>query len=274
MCGAEDAYVNIKGQSLDFPITIKDLADAGSHLGHLTRKWNPKMRVYIFGEKNGVHIIDLSKTLQQLRVACQVVQDIVASRRSILFVGTKKAAKTIVREEAERCGEFYVSERWLGGSLTNLATIRQSVKKLDRIEKRIAAGGEGFTKKELSLLSKLQQKLDKNLSGVRGMRKPPGLVIIVDPGQEHLAVAEAKKLGIPVMALIDTNSDPDPVDYVIPANDDAQKSVKLIIQALADSIVEKKTELQLMSGKEDVKEETEEMAVVFQQASPGEEEAE
>lgn len=232
------------------------------------------MRVYIFGEKSGVHIIDLSKTLQQLRVACKVVQDTVESRRSILFVGTKKAAKTIVREEAERCGELYVSERWLGGILTNLSTIRQSVKKLDRIEKRIAAGGEGFTKKELSLLSKYQQKLDRNLSGVRAMRKLPGLLIVVDPGQEHLAVAEAKKLGIPVMAIVDTNADPDPIDYVIPANDDAQKSIKLIVQALADSIVDKKTELQLMGAKEDVKEETDEMAAVFQEAAPSSEEAE
>ncbi len=262
-----------KEQSSDFPVTIKDLADAGAHFGHLTRRWNPKMRVYIFGEKSGVHIIDLSKTLQQLRIACKVVQDIVENRRSILFVGTKKAAKLIVREEAERCGELYVSERWLGGMLTNLSTIRQSVKKLDRIEKRIAAGGDGFTKKELSLLSKYRLKLDRNLSGVRAMRKPPGLVVVVDPGQEHLAVAEARKLGIPVMAIVDTNADPDPIDYVIPANDDAQKSVKLIIQALADSIVEKKTELQLMGSKEESKEETEEMAAVFKQADPAVEEA-
>ena len=268
-----DAIVNIKGQGLEFSVTIKELAEAGSHFGHLTRRWNPKMRVYIFGEKNGVHVIDLSKTLQQLRIACKVVQDMVENRRSILFVGTKKAAKAIIREEAERSGEFYVCERWLGGMLTNLSTIRQSIKKLERIEKRIAAGGEGFTKKELSLLAKSQQKLEKNLSGVRGMRKPPGLIVVVDPGQEHLAVAEARKLGIPVMAIVDTNGDPDPIDYVIPANDDAQKSVKLIIQALVDSIVEKKTELQLMTGKEEPREEADEMAAVFQKAAPVEGEA-
>lgn len=262
---------NIKGQGLDSQITIKDLVEAGSHFGHQRGKWNPKMKVYIFGEKNGVHIIDLSKTLQQLRIACQCVKDVVDNRRSILFVGTKKAAKLIVREEAERAGEFYVCERWLGGMLTNLATIRQSVKKLERIEKKIAAGGEGFTKKEFSLLSKYQEKLEKNLSGVRGMRRLPGLIVVVDPGQEHLGVAEARKLGIPVMAIVDTNTDPDPIDYVIPANDDAQKSIKIILQTLADSIIERKTELQIMTGKEEIpKDEVEEMALAFQKTIPEE----
>src|SRR5262249_55174990 len=149
----------------------------------------------------------------QLRSAVQFVKELISQRRSVLFVGTKKAAKAIVREQAERCGEFYVSERWLGGTLTNLATIRQSVKKLDRIEKRIAAGGEGLTKKELSLMTKDQLKLEKNLSGIRGMRKPPGLLIIVDPSKEDIAVLEARRLSIPVMALVDTNCDPDPIDF-------------------------------------------------------------
>jgi small subunit ribosomal protein S2 len=254
---------------LDFTVTIKDLVEAGAHFGHQTRRWNPKMRVYIFGERNNVHIIDLAKTLQQLRMACDVVQEMVANRKSILFVGTKKAAKAIVKEEAERTGEFYVCERWLGGTLTNLSTIRQSIKKLERIEKRIAAGGDGLTKKELSLLSKLQEKLEKNLSGVRGMRKLPGLLVIVDPGQEDLAVAEARKLGIPVLALVDTNCDPDPIEYVIPCNDDAQRSVKLVLQTIADAIVAKKNEMQLIEGKGEIQgraEEADEMAKVFQKA--------
>lgn len=258
---------------MEFPVTIKDLVEAGSHFGHQTHRWNPKMRVYIFGERNNVHIIDLAKTLQQLRTACTVVQEMVASRKSILFVGTKKAAKAIIREEAERAGEFYVCERWLGGALTNLTTIRQSIKKLERIEKRIAAGGDGLTKKELSLLSKSQEKLDKNLSGVRGMRKLPGLLIIVDPGKEDLAVAEARKLGVPVMALVDTNCDPDPIDFVIPCNDDAQRSVKLVLQTIVDAIVAKKNEMQLIEGKESPSrpEESDEMKKAFEQAVVSEE---
>ena len=254
---------------MELTVTIKDLVEAGAHFGHQTRRWNPKMRVYIFGERNNIHIIDLAKTLQGLRAACELVQGLVSARKSILFVGTKKAAKVIVREEAERASEFYVSERWLGGTLTNLATIRQSVKKLERIEKRITAGGDGLTKKELSLLAKMQEKLDKNLSGVRGMRKLPGLLIIVDPGHEDLAVAEARKLGIPILALVDTNCDPEPIDYVIPCNDDAQRSIKLVLQAIIDAIVEKKNELQLMKSKEEESgkvEETDEMAKVFERA--------
>jgi small subunit ribosomal protein S2 len=257
-----------KGQGLEnFPVTIKDLIEAGAHFGHQTHRWNPKMRIYIFGERNNIHIIDLAKTLQRLRDAYSVVQEMVASRKSILFVGTKKAAKVIVREEAERAGEFYVCERWLGGTLTNLATIRQSIKKLERIEKRIAAGGEGLTKKEISLLSKSQEKLDKNLSGVRGMRKLPGLLVVVDPGQEKLAVAEARKLGIPILALVDTNCDPDPIDYVVPCNDDAQRSVKLVLQTLADAIVAKKNEMHLMGGKEEggrKSDDADEMAKAFE----------
>jgi small subunit ribosomal protein S2 len=264
-----DAAVNIKGQGLEnFPISIKDLVEAGTHFGHQTRRWNPKMRVYIFGAKNNIHIIDLAKTLQQLRLACNIVQEMVSNRKSILFVGTKKAAKAIVREEAERAGEFYVCERWLGGTLTNLATIRQSIKKLERIEKRIAAGGDGLTKKELSLLSKEQEKLEKNLSGLRGMRKVPGLLVVVDPGKESIAVAEAKRLGIPVLALVDTNCNPDDVNYVIPGNDDAQRSIKIIVQTLVDHIVAKKNEMQFALGKNDEPgEDKDEMAKAFEESA-------
>jgi small subunit ribosomal protein S2 len=253
---------NIKGQGLaqqqQQTITIKDLLEAGSHFGHQTRRWNPKMKRFIFEERNGLYIIDLAKTLQQIRSAVDVVKETVSNHKSILFVGTKKQAKAVVRELAEACGEFYVCERWLGGMLTNLTTIRQSIKKLERIEKRIATGSEGLKKKEVSLLTKDQIKLDKNLSGVRAMRKPPGLVIIVDPSKEHLAVSEANKLGIPVMALVDTNCDPDPIQHIIACNDDALKSVKLIVQVLAQAIIDKKNEMRIASGKGDEEEETEE----------------
>jgi len=256
--------VNIKGQGLatkeqHIEVTIKDLLECGAHFGHQKHRWNPKMKRFIFEERNGIYIIDLAKTMQQIRSAVQVVKEIVAKRKSILFVGTKKQAKSVVRECAEQCGEFYVSERWLGGALTNLSTIRQSVKTLERIEKRISSGGDGFTKKELSLLSKEQIKLNKNLSGIRAMRKPPGLVIVVDPSREHIAVAEAKKLGIPVMALVDTNCDPDPIDYVIACNDDALKSIKLILQAVMQGIIDQKNDMNIgyVKGDEQEKEETE-----------------
>lgn len=223
-------------------VTIKDLIESGAHFGHQRQRWNPKMRRFIFEERGGIYIIDLAKTVKQLRKCVEVVQQAVENKESILFVGTKKQASSVVRECAESCGEFYVCERWLGGMLTNLSTIRKSVKTLERIEKRIATGGDGLTKKELSQLSKEQEKLDRNLSGIRAMRKTPGLVIVVDPSKEHIAVAEAKKLGIPVMGLVDTNCDPDPIDYVIPCNDDALKSIKLILQALSNAVNSKKTD--------------------------------
>ncbi len=232
-------------------ITIKELLEAGAHFGHQTRRWNPKMKRFIFEARNGIYIIDLAKTLQQIRQAVDVIHDTVRKHKSILFVGTKKQAKVVVRELAEACGEFYVCERWLGGMLTNLQTIRNSVKKLDRIEKRILTEAEGLTKKELSLLSKDQIKLDKNLSGVRSMRKPPGLLVVVDPSKEHLAVSEARRLGIPVMALVDTNCNPDPIDYVIACNDDALKSIKLILQSLAQAAIDKKNEMRVSSDKGD-----------------------
>jgi small subunit ribosomal protein S2 len=238
-------------QQTNIQVTIKELLEAGAHFGHRTHHWNPKMKRFIFEERNGLYIIDLAKTLQQIRTCVDVVKEVVAKRKSILFVGTKKQAKAVVRELAEMCGEFYVCERWLGGMLTNLQTIRQSIKKLERIEKRIAAGGDGLTKKELSLLTKDQIKLDKNLSGVRAMRNVPGLVIVVDPSKEHIAVAEANKLGIPVMGLVDTNCNPDPITHVIACNDDALKSIKLIVQALAEAIAEKKSEMKVFAVKED-----------------------
>ncbi|MCF7806279.1 MAG: 30S ribosomal protein S2, partial [Simkaniaceae bacterium] len=232
-------------------VTVKDLLESGAHFGHQRHRWNPKMKCYIFKELNGIYIIDLSKTIQQLRDAMRLVEEYVADHKSILFVGTKKQAKEVVRECAEECGEFYVCERWLGGMLTNLTTIRKSVKKLEKIEKDITKGGEGLTKKELSKLSKTHQKLDKGLSGIRTLKKMPGLLVVVDPGREHIAVAEAKKLGIPVMALVDTNCDPDPIDHVIACNDDALKSIKLILSSLTRAIIQKKNEMNIPVAKED-----------------------
>lgn len=237
-------------------VTIKDLLEAGAHFGHQRRRWNPKMKRFIFELRNGLFIIDLSKTLQQLRAAREAVQEVVAKGGSILMVGTKKQAKTVVKECAEEADEFYVCERWLGGMLTNMTTIRHSIKTLENIEHKVTTGGEGLTKKELSLLSKDQEKLDRNLSGIRSMKRLPGLLIVVDPSSEHIAVAEAKKLGIPVMALVDTNCDPDPIDFVIPCNDDALKSIKVIMQSLTHAILEKKSELNI-SREDDVAEEKE-----------------
>ncbi len=237
--------VELANQSLK-DVTVKDLIESGAHFGHQRQRWNPKMKPYIFEERGGIYIIDLAKTVKQLRKCVEVVEQTIEKKQSILFIGTKKQAKIVVKECAENCGEFYVCERWLGGMLTNLSTIRKSVKTLERIEKRVASGvAEGLKKKEISVMTKEQDKLDRNLSGIRSMRKAPGLVVIVDPSKEHIAVAEAKKLGIPVMAIVDTNCNPDNIDYVIPANDDALKSIKLILQALATAITEKKTALNI-----------------------------
>ena len=238
----------------EIQITIKDLLESGAHFGHQRNRWNPKMKCYIYKELNGIYIIDLSKTIQQIRNAVSIIEDVVASHKSILFVGTKKQAKEVIKDCSEDCGEFYVGERWLGGMLTNLSTIRRSVKKLETIEKKIASGGEGLTKKELSQLTKEHEKLNKNLCGVRTMRKIPGLVVVVVPSKEHIAVAEAKKLGVPVMALVDTNCDPDPIDHIIACNDDALKSIKLILQTLTNAVKEKKKELNLALVREEKEE--------------------
>ncbi|MBI5274163.1 MAG: 30S ribosomal protein S2 [Chlamydiales bacterium] len=235
-------------------VTIKDLLESGAHFGHQRHRWNPKMKRFIFEERGGIYIIDLAKTMQQIREAVAVVKEITADHKNVLFVGTKKQAKEVVKECAEACGEFFVCERWLGGMLTNLSTIRQSVKKLEKIEKKIATGTEGHTKKEIAQMMNLQEKLDRNLAGIRGMRKKPGLVIVVDPSKEHIAVAEAKKLGIPVMGLVDTNCDPDPIDYVIACNDDALKSIKLILQAITAAINSKKSELNISKETKEIKE--------------------
>ena len=233
----------------ELDITVKDLLEAGAHFGHQRHRWNPKMKRFIFEERNGIYIIDLAKTMQQLKKAREIIEDVVTQRKSIIFVGTKKQAKSIIQECANDSSEYYVCERWLGGMLTNLSTIRKSIKTLERTEKKITAGGEGLTKKELSELTKEQIKLDRNFSGIRGMRKVPGLMVVVDPYKEHIAVAEARKLGIPVMALVDTNCDPDPIDYIIACNDDAVKCIKLILTVFKDAIIEKKKEMKISIAK-------------------------
>ncbi len=250
-----DAALKKKEQGLaKKTVTIKDLLECGAHFGHQKHRWNPKMKCYIFEERGGIYIIDLAKTMQQIRHGIEIVRETVKNRKSILFVGTKKQAKSVIRECAEDAGEFYVCERWLGGMLTNLTTIRQSVKTLERIEKRLASGGEGLTKKEISLLNKDQTKLDRNLSGIRAMRKPPGLLILVDPLREHIAVKEANKLGIPILGLVDTNCDPDSIDHVIACNDDALKSIKLILSSMMQEIIDQKNEMQIAIAKEEMEE--------------------
>ncbi len=231
-------------------VSIKDLLEAGAHFGHQKRRWNPKMERFILEVRNGLYIIDLAKTLQLLRKGIELITQTVADKKSILFVGTKKQAKSVIRECAEACGEFYVCERWLGGMLTNMSTIRNSIKTLEKVEHNLATGGDGFTKKEMVLLTKKQEKLERNLSGIRSMRKIPGLLVVVDPSHEHIAVAEARKLGIPVLGLVDTNCDPDSVDHVIPCNDDALKSVRLIVQALTQAAIDQKNDSNFSLQKE------------------------
>jgi small subunit ribosomal protein S2 len=222
-------------------VEVAELLAAGCHFGHLTRRWNPKMRPYIFMERNGIHIIDLMKTRMLLDEACNAIGNIVADGRRVLFVGTKKQAKDVIREEAVRTGEFYVSERWLGGSLTNFTTIRKSVKRLTNIEKMESDGTfDKITKKEGLFLQREKEKLNDVLSGVVDMTRLPGALYVVDVKKEAIAVKEANRLNIPVFAIVDTNCDPDGIDFVIPANDDAIKSVQVITHSFADAIREGK----------------------------------
>ncbi|MFQ5863957.1 MAG: 30S ribosomal protein S2 [bacterium] len=220
-------------------VSLQDLLIAGAHFGHLTRRWNPKMKKYIFMERNGIYIIDLKKTLECLEITYQAVVDIVKSGEQVLFVGTKKQAKDIIKDEAERCNSFYVNERWLGGTLTNFATIKKSIKRMKNIEKMASDGTyEKLTKKEILRIEREREKLELVLGGIRDMNRLPGVVVVVDTKKESIAVAEAAKLNIPIVAIIDTNCEPDLIDYPIPANDDAFKSINLLIHAVADAVLE------------------------------------
>ncbi|MCX6137316.1 MAG: 30S ribosomal protein S2 [Ignavibacteriales bacterium] len=220
-------------------VELADLLAAGAHFGHLTRRWNPKMKPYIFMERNGIHIIDLKKSQALVDEACNAMATVVAEGKKVLFVGTKKQAKDVIKEEAVRCGQYYISERWLGGALTNFTTIRKSVKRLTNIEKMESDGTfDKITKKEGLFLTREKDKLSKVLSGVVEMTRLPGALFVVDVKKEMIAVKEAKRLGVPVFAIVDTNCDPDLIDYLIPANDDSLKTVQLIVHAVADSIIE------------------------------------
>lgn len=232
-------------------VDLVQLIEAGAHFGHLTRRWNPKMKPYIFMEKNGIHIIDLKKTQSFLEEAAEELSKLVADGRKVLFVGTKKQAKNVIETEARRCGQNWVSERWLGGMLTNFATIRKSVKRLSNIEKQETDGTfDKITKKERLFLTREKDKLKKVLEGVESMSKLPGALFVVDIKKEAIAVQEAHRLNIPVFAIVDTNCDPDEVDYLIPANDDAVKTIEIITNVMADAVLEGEAKLKEKKAEE------------------------
>jgi small subunit ribosomal protein S2 len=220
---------------------MKQLLEAGVHFGHQTRRWNPKMKEYIFTERNGIYIIDLQKTVKKIDEAYNFVRDIAMNDGTVLFVGTKKQAQESIEQEAKRCEMFYVNQRWLGGLLTNFKTIQTRIAKLNQINKMEADGDfDLLPKKEVIQLCALREKLMKNLGGIKEMKKLPSCMFVVDPRKEHIAVMEARNLGIPIVAIVDTNCDPDDVDYVIPGNDDAIRAVKLIASKIADAVLEGK----------------------------------
>ena len=220
-------------------ISMKQLLEAGVHFGHQTRRWNPKMKKYIFTERNGIYIIDLQKTVKKIDEAYYFIRDLAMEGGTVLFVGTKKQAQESIEQEAKRCEMFYVNQRWLGGMLTNFKTIQSRINKLRKIEKMEADGDfDLLPKKEVIQLKAEQEKLEKNLGGIKEMKKLPSAMFVVDPRKEHIAILEAKALGIPVVAIVDTNCDPDEADYPIPGNDDAIRAVKLIASKIADAVLE------------------------------------
>lgn len=220
-------------------VTMKELLEAGVHFGHQVKRWNPKMKRYIFGERNDIYIIDLQKTMKGIEIAYNFVKDSAASGAKVLFVGTKKQAQDSIVNQAQRAGSFFVNQRWLGGMLTNYTTIRRSIDRLKRLETMKEDGTySSLTKKEVSRLEKERGKLEKNLSGIKDMGTLPDIVFIIDPRKEKIAVAEARKLNIPIVALVDTNCDPDEIDYVIPGNDDAIRAITLMSTKMADAIIE------------------------------------
>jgi small subunit ribosomal protein S2 len=220
-------------------ITMKELLEAGVHFGHQTKRWNPKMKEFIFGERNGIYIIDLQKTLKMFKDASKYVQDMAAQGKTIMFVGTKRQAQDAIAEEATRCGMFYVNQRWLGGLLTNWVTIQKSVKRLQELDEMASDGRyDLLTKKEVIKLERERKHLQANLAGIKSLKRLPDALFVIDSNKEQIAVKEARKLGIPVVAVVDTNCDPTEVDYVIPGNDDALRAIRLFATKIADSIVE------------------------------------
>ncbi len=241
------------GLSMPFEITMRELLEAGVHFGHQTRRWNPKMAPYIFTKRNGIHIIDLAKTIPLFKIAWEFVRDEVANGATILFVGTKKQAQAAIEEHAQRCGAYYINERWLGGLLTNFQTVKKSIEKLKKLERMEAEGAfDILPKKEVVKLKKKKEKLEKYLKGIKDMEKIPDIIYVVDTVREEIAVKEAKKLGIPVVAIADTNCDPDLIDYPIPGNDDAIKAINLITGKIADAVIEGKSlrESEVKQGEE------------------------
>jgi len=231
---------------------LQDLLEAGVHFGHQTRRWNPKMRRFIFAERSGIYIIDLQKTLRQIEAAQELLRGVVLKGEGVLFVCTKKQLKNILQVEAQRCGAFYVTERWLGGTLTNFQTIKKQIKRLKELEQGTAEGEfENYTKKEQLLFDRERVKLEKYLSGIKNMARLPGALFIVDSKKERIAVAEANKLGIPVVAIVDTNADPDLINVPIPGNDDAIRAVSLITAAIADTISEARRQMPLHEPSEE-----------------------
>jgi small subunit ribosomal protein S2 len=238
-----------------FVITMKELLEAGVHFGHQTKRWNPKMKPYIFGARNGIYILDLQQTVKLLDAAYEFIRDTVAKGEKILFVGTKRQAQESIYEEAGRCGMLYVNHRWLGGTLTNFQTIQKSIHKLKELERlEENAGFQGLPKKEVLQLQKRGAKLSKYLGGIKDMDRFPGALFVVDPKRERIAVSEARKLGVPTVAIVDTNCDPDEIDYVIPGNDDAIRAIRLFASKIADAAIEGKRlreeELQSEIGEE------------------------
>ena len=220
-------------------ISMKELLEAGVHFGHQTKRWNPKMKEYIFGERNGIYIIDLQKTLKMFKEASNFVRDTAAENRTVLFVGTKRQAQDAIAEEAQRCGMFYVNNRWLGGLLTNWVTVQKSVKRLKELDEMATDGRyELLPKKEVIKLERERKHLQANLAGIKNMNRLPDIIFVIDSNKEQIAVREARKLGIPVVAVVDTNCDPSEVDYVIPGNDDALRAIRLFASKVADSVVE------------------------------------
>ena len=219
-------------------IKFEDLLDTGAHFGHVTRKWHPNYKPYILMEKNGVHIINLEETISEFNKAIKFIQGVVNKNGEVLFVGTKKQAKDIVQQEADKCGMFYIVERWLGGSLTNFTTIKKSIKRLKLLEKEGSGLYENLTKKETQMLNRERVKLSDQHRGIKDMRRPPDAVVVVDAQYEDTAIKEASSMGIPVVAIVDSNTDPDKVDYPIPANDDSLRTIQLLMGSIADAILD------------------------------------
>ena len=255
-------------------VTMKNLLESGVHFGHQTKRWDPRMKKFIFAERNGIHIIDLQKTIVCIKEAYDAVRRTVVSNKSVLFVGTKKQAQQAVQSEAERCGMFYVNNRWLGGMLTNFTTIKKSLLRLKKIDKMEVDGTfESFTKKEVARLNKERARLEKNLGGIKDMKELPGILFVIDTRKEAIAVAEARRMGIPIVAVVDTNCNPEGIDYPIPGNDDAIRAITLFTQIVANAVVEADNEigLEVIESLQDEEEETPEAPEEQAEETPVEE---